>query len=249
MNSIKIKDMDIVIDLNNLVTTIIGPANSGKTTIAKRLCNKIANSQVYIDDLPIQSYDYEFLRSNIVVVLDDNNYKGETIIDELIYNLELLNFNSEEITTRVEDILKYFKIKKLVTKPICSLYLEEKILIKILALLIIEPSLIVIDNLLVYLRNDKITLLLKYLKEKNIKLINLTTNTDELFISDEVIVINNFKKVLKGDYKSILDGNSILPYMGLKLPFITELSNNLILYNVINKLYYDNGKLVNTLWK
>ena len=58
------------------------------------------------------------------------------------------------------------------------------------------------------------------------------------------------KKVLvSGSKESILEGNSILPYLGLELPFITQLSKNLITYDMINKTYYDNRKLVDKIWK
>ena len=249
MKSIYVKDMELTIKLNGTVTSIIGPSNSGKTVLAKRLCNKIDNSSVFLDDAPIATYDYDYLRRNIVVVLDDNYFNSEYVVDELYYYLDLLDYKNEEILIKIDDIAKYFKIKKLLNKKIHDLYLSDKVLIKILSLLIISPSIIVIDNLLSYLSNEKRELLIKYIKDKGINLINMTTNSEHLFFSDDVIVLNNFKRVINGNYEEILDGNSILPYMGLKLPFVVDLSNNLILYNVVNKIYYDIRKLVNKLWK
>ncbi|MCH5167117.1 MAG: ATP-binding cassette domain-containing protein [Erysipelotrichales bacterium] len=249
MKIIEVKDMDIKIDLSNPVTCVIGPSNSGKTILAKRLCNKIDNSSVFIDGESIASYDYDFLRRNIVVVLDDNNFICETVNDELSYYLSILDYNSQEITKRIDAMAKYFKIKRLLDKNISDLYLSDKILVKILSLLIIDPTIIVIDNIISYLSIENRELLFKYIKSNNKNLINLTTNPEQVLISDNVVVINNFKKVIAGSYEDILKGNSILPYMGLKLPFIVDLSNNLILYNVIDKIYYDYRKLVNKLWK
>ena len=124
-----------------------------------------------------------------------------------------------------------------------------KVLVKILALLLLSPKVFIVDNLLSYLKEDKRKLLLKYLKEKEISFINITTDAEEILFSDVVVVINNFKSVISGSPKSILEGNSILPYMGIKLPFIVDLSHNLILYNVVDKIYCDNRKLVDKLWK
>lgn len=91
--------------------------------------------------------------------------------------------------------------------------------------------------------------LIKYLKKNKIKLINMTNNSEELLFSQGVVVLNNLKAVISTDVKSVLKGNSILPYMGIKLPFIVDLSQNLILYNVVDKVYFDNRKLVDKLWK
>lgn len=249
MKTIKVKDMEIKINLTNPITSIIGPSNSGKTVLAKRLCNKIDNSSIFIDEKCIMDYDFDYLRRNIVVVLDDDNYRRETVFEELYNYLGMLGFTIDEITRRIENITKYFKIKRILDSRLQDLYLADKILVKILSLLIIEPKLIVIDNLLSYLSPEKCDLLLKYIRTNKINLINLTTNPEHLLISDEIIVLNNFKAVISGTTKEILGGNSILPYMGLKLPFIVDLSNNLILYSLIDEIYYDYRKLVDKLWK
>ncbi len=249
MNILEVKDMDISLELNGLVTSIIGPSGCGKTVFAKKLCNKIDNSSVFIDQKCIREYDISFLKKSIAVVMDDNNYFTDYVASELTYFQDKLNISLEESQKNVDDMASFFKIKGLLNKNIQSIYIHDKILVKILSLLIINPKIFVVDNLLSYLKDDKRQLLFKYIKEKGISFINLTTNSEELLLSDNVIVLNNFKAVISGSPKSILEGNSILPYMGLKLPFVVDLSHNLILYNVVNKIYTDIRKLVNELWK
>lgn len=249
MNVLEVKDMDLFIELNGLTTSIIGPSNSGKTVLAKRLCNKLDNSSILIDNKGIKEYDVKTLRRSIAVVLDDNNYINEYVVEELAYYQDRLDFDLEESQKNIDEIATFFKIKGLLNKKVQLIYTSNRILIKILSLLIINPSVFVVDNLLSYLKPDKRSLLFKYVKEKGISFINLTTNAEELLESDNVIVVNNFKSVISGSPKSILEGNSILPYMGLKLPFVVDLSHNLILYNVVNKIYMDSKALVNKLWK
>ncbi len=249
MNVLEVKDMDLFIELNGLTTSIIGPSNSGKTVLAKRLCNKLDNSSILIDNKGIKEYDVKTLRRSIAVVLDDNNYINEYVVEELAYYQDRLDFDLEESQKNIDEIATFFKIKGLLNKKVQLIYTSDRILIKILSLLIINPSVFVVDNLLSYLKPDKRSLLFKYVKEKGISFINLTTNAEELLESDNVIVLNNFKSVISGSPKSILEGNSILPYMGLKLPFVVDLSHNLILYNVVDKIYMDSKALVNKLWK
>lgn len=249
MERITIKDMDVTIDLHNKITSVIGPTGSGKTWLAKKLCNRVSNNDVFIDDKNIKEYDINFLKANIVVVIDDNFYNCDHVSDELFFYLDKLGYSVSESTKKIEEIAKHFKILDYLDKRIDAINTQEKMLVKILALLIVKPEIIVIDNLLCYLTSNYVDLLVKYLKKNNICLINMTNNSEELLLSQGVVVLNNMKAVICTDAENVLKGNSILPYMGIKLPFIVDLSQNLILYNVVDKVYFDNRKLVDKLWK
>ena len=249
MRKLTIKDMDVFIELDGIITSIIGPTNSGKTVILKKLCHKIDNRDIKIDDVPIDEYDISFLRNNIVVCLDDNHFYEEYVAEELFHNLNLLGYRIDEITNMIDEITKYFKIENLVHERIDSLYLEDKILIKILSFLIIDPKLIAIDDLFSYLDKDKLKLLFKYVREKNISMLYVTTNPELVLLADDAILMNNYKAIMCGDKRSIFNGNSVLPYMGLGLPFTVELSHNLQLYGLVDKTYEAVEKLVDSIWK
>ena len=249
MDKLVVKKMDVNIELNGLITAVIGPTNSGKTTLLKKLCNKIDNSDIFIDDINIKEYDITFLRNNLVVVLDDDIHYTDTVTDELFFHLNELGYSPSEITSKVEDILKYFKMEKLAHEYLDSLYMEDRMMVKILSYLIINPKVFAIDDLMSYLDDKRIDKILDYIKENNITLIYVTTNTEFLLKADNVVVMNNFKSIMNSNVQSVLNGNSILPYIGLKLPFIVDLSQNLILYDLIDKVMTDDGKLVSKLWK
>ena len=221
MDKLVVKKMDVDIELNGLITAVIGPTNSGKTTLLKKLCNKIDNSDIYIDDINIKEYDITFLRNNLVCVLDDDIHYTDTVTDELFFHLNELGYNLSEINKKIKDILKYFKLEKIEHEYLDSLYMEDRMMVKILS----------------------------YLKENNISLICVTTNPEFLLKSDNVVVMNNMKSIMNSNVQSVLNGNSILPYIGLKLPFIVDLSQNLILYDLVDKVMTDEGKLVSKLWK
>ena len=249
MRKLTIKDNDVFIELDGIITAIVGPTNSGKTVILKKLCNKIDNKDVKIDDVPIDEYDINFLRNNIVVCLDDNEYKQEYVAEELFHNLNLLGYRIDEITSKIEEISKIFKIEKLMSERIDSLYLEDKILAKILSFLIVDPKIIAIDDLFSYLDKNKLKLLFKYVRDKNISMIYVTTNPELVLLADDAVLMNNYKAIMCGDKRSIFNGNSVLPYMGLGLPFTVELSHNLQLYGLVDKTYEDVEKLVDSIWK
>lgn len=249
MNLLEVKGMNVSIELNGIITNVIGPTNSGKTTLLKKLCHILPNDDIYIDGIKIKEYDITFLKNNLVVVFDDNEYNSEYVSEELYFNLHELGYRLDEINKKITEIADYFNITNLLDRDISSLTMEERILIKILSYLIIKPKILAFDNLFGYLSEKQVNKILKYIKDNNITLINVTTYSHDLLNGDNVVVMNNYKALMCTKVSSVLDGNSILPYMGIKLPFIIDLSHNLILYGIIDKLYFDDRKLVDKLWK
>lgn len=249
MEKLSIKSMSIDIDLTLPVTCVLGPTNSGKTYFLKKLINVIPNHDVYLDDILISEYDITYLKNNIVVVLDDDTFKCEYVVEELHYYLSKLGYRIDEITNKINELAKFFKISNLLSERIDLLTIEKRILIKILALLIIKPQIFGIDNLLGYLNETDKKNLLTFCVSNKITLINCTNNGEDLLISDKVLLLNDMKTIFYGDKKELLNGNTILPYIGINLPFTAEMSQNLVLYGIINKVYLDEKKLVDKIWK
>lgn len=248
MMQLTVKNMDITLELNG-TTCLIGPTNSGKTTFLKKLVNRINNDDIYIDDICIKEYDFNFLRNNIVVCFDDNLYHADFVCEELYYNIHKLGYRLDECVKKIEDICHYFKVDYLLDERLERLKYEDKILIKILSFLIINPHIFAIDNLMPYLSKEKQNKLYKYVKEHNICFINVVSDSEYILESDYVIVMSNFKALMCVDSYNVLNGNSILPYIGIKLPFAVDLSSNLCVYNIVNKVETDNRKLVDKIWK
>ena len=55
--------------------------------------------------------------------------------------------------------------------------------------------------------------------------------------------------LLEKDIKEFYTNEKILVDNGFILPFIVDLSLKLELYNIVDKIYFDQRKLVNNLWK
>lgn len=249
MNILEVRDMNISIELNGIITSVIGPESSGKTVFLKKLCNMISNRDVYIDDVSIKEYDITFLRNNIMVVFNDNIFQCEYVAEELYYYLGKLGYRIDEITKKIDNISKFFKIESKLDSRIDTLTTDYRILTKILSYLIIKPKIIAIDNLFGYLTRDMVNSIIKFVKQNNITLINVTTYSDDLLLGDNAVVMHGGKAIICSSVKSVLEGNSILPYIGFKLPFLVDLSYNLMLYGLVDKVYYDKRKLVDKIWK
>ena len=249
MEKLVVNSMNIDIELNGHITNIIGPTNSGKTLLLKKLINLVPNKDIFIDDKCIKDYDINFLKNNIAVCLNDEVFYTTCVKDELSYHLNYLGVPTKEIIKKVNSLMDTFSLSDYANVHIEKLPLNIRMLVKVLSYLIIEPSILGIDNVTVYLDDVDKENLFKYIKKKHISLLNVISDLDDVIYGDRVLIMNHFKAILYGDNKIIVEDNSILPYMGIRLPFIVDLSQNLVMYNLIDKIYLDKSKLVNKLWK
>lgn len=248
IKSVSIKDLDIKINSGELVS-IIGPNGSGKTHILKKMCGKYNNDDIFINDKSISTYSLEYKRNNIASVFDDNIYNTKTPKDELSFYLKKLSFNSDNINNRINDFKNYFKLNNILNDEFSYMSIENRIYIKILSLLIINPSIFCIDDLLTYLNKDKKIKILNYIKEKNITLLSVTSNMEELRLFDKILIINKGKKEVFDKTKEVLKNQELFKELGLALPFINDLNDLLKSYELINEEHLIEKELVDLLWK
>ena len=248
MQSVTFKNLDITINSGELVG-IIGPNASGKTNFLKMICGRIKNEDININEYNINSYSLEFKRNNIVCVFDDNIYNTDNVKDELKYYLEKLFLNNDEIDDRIKDFIEYFNLEDLINKKFINLSTEDRIYIKILSLLIIVPSLFCIDDLLTYLNKDKKIKILNYIKDKNITLLSVSSNMEEVLLFDKVLILNKGKKVIYDKTINVLENENLFKELGISLPFIYDINNMLKDYELINENHIVYRELVDLLWK
>lgn len=248
MKSITFKNLDITINSGELVG-IIGPNASGKTNFLKMICGRIKNEDINIDEHNINNYSLEYKRNNIVCVFDDNIYNTDNVKDELKYYLEKLFLNKDEIDNRINDFIEYFNLKDLIDKKFINLSTEDRIYIKILSLLAIVPSLFCIDDLLTYLNRDKKIKILNYIKDKNITLLSVSSNIEEVLLFDKVLILSKGKKVVYDKTISVLENEKVFKELGISLPFIYDINNMLKDYELINENHIVYRELVDLLWK
>lgn len=89
---------------------------------------------------------------------------------------------------------------------------------------------------------------LELLQKGNINFINITSDMEELLLSDFLYVLDNNKIVLEGETKEVLREEKVLKRLGFSLPFVVNLSIQLGYYNLIDEVYYSEEGLVDALW-
>ena len=191
-------------------------------------------------------------RMSFVLYKHLNVFVGETVEDEIAFGLESLAMKKNEIRELIDKESRHFKLNELLRRDPNSLGASDKVKMKILSSLIINPKIIVIDNVMCELDAEDKKLVFDILKEfsKNGGIVlNFTNDMEETLYGDKIIVIFDKKVVCEGKTLSVLNEEKILKRLGLGLPFIVELNRYLMDYGLINKYYLSDKELVGALWK
>ena len=235
---------------SNKTLSIIGTPNSGKTTLLKILNGDLAyKGSIFINGVEVLNENREALKNVFSVVFSDAKFFGDTVKEELRFSLENNNVDPKEISDRISEINTYFSINKILNKSLVNLSLNDQVLVKILSYAITYPSYLAIDDLLVYLKQRTKILLLNYLNSKNICLINVTSDIEDTLFTDYILCLYNGISAIDGKTLDVLKNEKILKRLGFTLPFYIDLSIQLELYGLINKIYLNKEMLVHDLWK
>lgn len=230
--------------------SIIGASGSGKTTLLKILSGELDFlGDVRINDKKVSKIDFQKLDLDIAVVYKDYNFVCKTVKDELVYYLKKAFVQIEEVKRRIKDLNSFFDIKDLLNKSVQDLTISDRVLIKILALALLKPSYLAIDNLLTDLYPRTKVLLLNYLNSNNILLINVTSDMEEVLYTDYVLCLYDGISAIDGKALDVLGNERILKRLGFSLPFMVDLSLQLKDYGLIDKVYLNKESMVKDLWK
>ncbi len=263
MSSLKITNLKFSYDKKNYIfkdlnftlrkdktLSIIGTPNSGKTTLLKILTGELDyEGTVLVDGIEVNKTNIDAVRRNIVAVYRESSFINDLVIEELRHPMENMNVAPTEINEAINEINDYFNINKILKKKIDDLSLNDRTLVKILSYALIKPSFIAIDDLLIDLNTRTKILLLNYLNSKEIRLINVTSNMEDVLYTDYLLCLYDGISAIDGRTLDVLDNEKILKRLGFDLPFMVDLSIQLQLYGLINKSYLNKEGMVDALWK
>lgn len=213
--------------------TIIGSNGSGKSSLIKLM------SGLCKFDGKITIEEKEFV--------NDFHFKTKNVTDELNLYLSKYYIKKDE----QKEIFEALNIESIMNLDIDALDLVERNLLSLTICLIKRPRVLLFDGLLEldsFKRKEEIIKLLKKYNKKGMTVINSTVNVDDSLIGDDIIVINNNEVILNGPKEKIFLNEKEFKKSGLELPFIVDLSIKLKYYGIIDKIYFDMGKLIDDIW-
>lgn len=248
-NNLIFKDVNFYLRENKTLS-IIGASGVGKTTLLKILNGDLSyEGQVIIDGLLVEEKNMNFLKSYIAVVFNDKLDEEISVKDILKVSLKKLKLTAEEIKIQIAELNEYFALAKIVNNKFKDLSLNDQTLIKILTYAILKPTYLALDDLLINLNARTKILLLNYLNSKNIYLINVTSDMEDVLFTDYTLCLYDGINAIDGKTLDVLKNEKILKRLGFSLPFMVDLSIQLKLYGLINKMYLNKEDMVKDLWK
>lgn len=121
----------------------------------------------------------------------------------------------------------------------------------IASVLIHKPKILLLDESIYKLNASDKKLIFKvlkeYQKEYKLTIILITHDLEDTLLSDNILVLDKGKIVMY-DTKEKIYQDEKLEKLGFNLPFIVKLSHNLMLYDLLDKVYFDSGEVMDKLW-
>ena len=215
---------------------ILGHNGSGKSTLAKHLNALLIPEEgsIYVNDIDTKDEDmlWEIRQTTGMVFQNpDNQIVYNTVEEDVAFGLENLNVPEKEIKSKVKSALESVGMFKWRKKSPNTFSGGQKQRIAIAGVLAMNPSCIVFDEATALLdpigRKDVLETVMKLNKEKNITIIWITHNMDEVIKADKVFVMNKGKIVMEGRPKEVFSRVEELIDYQLEVPQVTMLAYEL----------------------
>lgn len=107
---------------------------------------------------------------------------------------------------------------------------------------------VVFNESLSVLSNKEKKEIFDLLDKQNINYVNVTSNIEDSLFGDYVIVYDEESKVLEGNRDVVLKNEKILKKLGFGVPFVVDLSIQLMYYDILDRVYFDVDNLLEALW-
>lgn len=216
-------------------TTIVGHNGSGKSTIAKLILGLLEkkSGEIIIDGLDLNSTNIQDIRNKIGIVFQnpDNQFIGATVRDDIAFGLENHCVPQQDM----DDIINQFSSKVKMTDYLNSepgkLSGGQKQRVAIAGVLAMSPQILIFDeatSMLDPLGKDEIKKVIRELHtDKEITIISITHDIEEVAKSDDVIVMDKGKVFMCGKPSDILRREKELVSIKLDIPFSLKLQKAL----------------------
>ncbi|MBR2712731.1 MAG: energy-coupling factor ABC transporter ATP-binding protein [Bacilli bacterium] len=242
------KNINISIEKGSFVS-FIGENGVGKTTLLRLLSGSIFNSNnnIKMDGIQINKYNIEEVMRKTAFITTDNEFFSKTVMNEILQDKNNVSIYD---TNEVRNLLDDFGLLYLESFPPQKLSYAENQIVALIKAIVNKPKIIFLDNAFSKLDNDKreelLDYLCKYSKENDITLIGTTNSILDLKHFNRIIILKNHGISFDGSYDELIENVDLLKE-GFKIPWELEVSNKLMLYDLIDKEFDSIDEIVGEL--
>lgn len=204
-------------------------------------------------------YKLKIKNENVTIILADDILRNSLVNKMFLSGINVIALSNKLYTNNLRDELKRLDLNDEVVKTLnCdriidtdfkSLSMQDLAYVHIIIGLSKLPKVILLYDILTYLKKDDKDKVIEFLKQRNITIINFTSCEEEFLYCENMIIIDGNKVIMEGLTKEVLKNEKVIRRLGFNLPFVVDLSTQLKLYRVLDKYYYDTEELVDVLCK
>jgi len=231
-----LKDVTVTVNSGEFIV-VIGHNGSGKSTLAKHMNALLlpTNGDVLVRGLNTKDEEniWDIRQTAGMVFQNPDNQIVATIVEEdVAFGPENLGVPPVEIIRRVEEALNIVDMIEYRRKAPHLLSGGQKQRIAIAGVIAMRPNCIIFDEPTAMLdpsgRREVINTIKKLNREENITIVHITHFMEEAVDADRVIVMDKGQIVLEGKPKEVFSKVEELKGLGLDVPQMTDLANELI---------------------
>ena len=221
------------------VLGIIGHTGSGKSTLVTHLNGlmKPTSGRVIVDgkDIWENSKEIKNIRSKVGLVFQYPEYQlfEETVFEDIAFGPKNLGFEGAELEEKVIAAAKLMKIPdELLSKSPFDLSGGEKRRVAIAGVLAMEPSIVVFDEPTAGLdpigRETVFSAIKDYKVKNNATVVIVSHSMEDIAaFTDKVLVLSGGELIKFGTTREVFTNGSVLRKLGLGVPCITEVFEQL----------------------
>lgn len=245
---------DINIELKSgTINALVGKSGSGKTTLLKSIVGFFETSgTISLGSVVFDKKNIVDQIKNIGIYLNTKVLENKSVISNLMDPLLNLNYQEENAKKIVYELTRKLGVDDLLYREVNTLSHSQKKAVAFAQSVVHAPKLLLIDNLFDSLDKyykEKIISYLKVLKKSKKSIILFATNNgDDLMLADNLIIIRDGKIVGQGQVEELLKNENLFVKNDIELPFMSELSNKIIAYELIDRPIYNMNEMVDEIW-
>ena len=215
--------------------TIVGHNGSGKSTVAKLITGLLEkkSGKIVIDNLELTNENLRKIRNKIGIVFQnpDNQFIGSTVRDDIAFGLENHCVDQKDMDAIIEEFSNRVGMHDFLNSEPTRLSGGQKQRVAIAGVLAMHPEIIIFDEATSMLdpqgKAEIKKVIMDLHNEKDLTIVSITHDIDEVSTGDHVIVLDAGKVVLDGTPKEVFKQEEKLKETQFDLPYSMKLAKEL----------------------
>lgn len=212
--------------------SVVGKNGAGKSTLSRLICGfeRGHDGDILFDGHVITNDSIASRAQKIGMVMQNPNHmiSKHMIFDEIAFGLEKRGVPTEEISKRVEEVLKICGLYPYRNWPISALSFGQKKRVTIASILVLNPKIIILDEPTAGQDFYHYTLMMEFLQQLNKRGITIIIVTHDMHVMLEYttrsLVLVDGELMANGTPAYVLEDDTVIQQAHLKQTSIYELA-------------------------